>query len=72
MPSGAAGDTVLSSVERYDIVSDTWSEVGPMPNATHSHAALEVDSIIYISGGVTAAPVRAVSDQLVRYSPAGR
>jgi len=71
MPSGAAGDTVLSSVERYDIASDTWSEVGPMPSATHSHAALEVNGVVYIAGGVTATPVRSVSDQLVRYSPSG-
>ena len=71
MPSGAAGDTVLTSVERYDIVTDSWSEIGPMPSATHSHAALEVDGVIYISGGVTATHVRAVSDQLLRYTPSG-
>jgi len=71
-PSGAAGDTVLSSVERYDIVSDTWTEIGSMPTATHSHSALEVDGMIYISGGVTATQVRSVSDQLVRYNPSGQ
>ena len=70
-PSGTAGDTVLSSVERYDVATDSWSEVGPMPTATHSHAALEVDGVVYISGGVTATHVRSVSDQLLRYSPAG-
>ena len=68
-PSGAAGDTVLTSVERYDIATDSWTEVGPMPVATHSHAALEVDGMVYISGGVTATHVRTVSDQLIRYSP---
>jgi len=72
LPSGTAGDTVLSSVEQYDISSDTWSEAGPMPSATHSHAALEVDDVVYISGGVTATPVRSVSNHLVRYSPSGR
>ena len=70
-PSGAAGDTVLSSVERYDIAADSWTEIGPMPTATHSHAALEVDGVVYISGGVTATPVRSVSDQLIRYNPTG-
>lgn len=70
-PSGAAGDTVLSSVERYDIVADAWSDVGTMPTATHAHSALEVDGIVYISGGVVATHVRAVSDQLLRYDPAG-
>jgi len=70
-PSGTAGDTVLSSVEKYDIATDSWSEIGPMPAATHSHAALEVDGVVYISGGVTATQVRAVSDQLIKYNPPG-
>jgi len=70
-PSGAAGDAVLSSVERYDIAADTWMEIGPMPTATHSHSALEVDGVVYISGGVTATHVRSVSDQLIRYNPGG-
>jgi len=69
-PSGTVGDTVLSSVERYDIAIDAWTEVTRMPSATHSHSALEVDGIIYISGGVTANQVRVISDQLVRYNPA--
>jgi len=70
-PSGTAGDTVLSSVELYDIASDTWTEIGPMPAATHSHSAIEVEGVVYISGGVTATHVRSVSDQLIKYIPAG-
>jgi len=70
-PSGTAGDTVLASVERYDISADSWSEIGPMPVATHSHAALEVDGVVYISGGVTATHVRTVSDNVIRYNPSG-
>ena len=69
-PSGTAGDTVLGSVERYDIAADSWTEVANMPAATHSHSALEVDGVVYVSGGVTATQVRVVSDQLIRYNPA--
>jgi len=73
LPSGVAGDTLLAFVERYDVATDSWSELGAMPSAMHSHAALEVDATIYISGGVTGATqaVRTVSDQLLKYTPAG-
>lgn len=69
-PSQNAGDTLLSSVDRYDIVSDRWTEVCPMPRPTHSHAAVAVQDVICVAGGVQLTEFgRLVTGDTFAYSP---
>ncbi len=44
----------LDSVECYDVRSNSWVDLGPLPEAVHSHAGVAEGECIYISGGVTA------------------
>ncbi len=43
----------LSVVERYDIASDTWTTVAPLPSARSDLAAAAVGGKIYVFGGCT-------------------
>ena len=43
----------LASVERYDIDTDTWTNVAPLPNARSDLAAATVGGKIYVFGGCT-------------------
>jgi len=44
----------LASVERYDIATDTWSPVAPLPSARSDLAAATVGNQIYVFGGCNA------------------
>jgi hypothetical protein len=41
----------LSSVERYDPISDTWTVMNPLPMATYAHSGCVINNTAYISGG---------------------
>ena len=43
--------TILSSVEEYDPVTDTWTHKTSMPSDLGSASAASFDGKIYISGG---------------------
>jgi len=47
----------LSSVERYDVDTDTWSSVASLPSARSDLAAATVGGKIYVFGGCDAAGV---------------
>ncbi|XP_002936091.2 kelch-like protein 34 [Xenopus tropicalis] len=52
---GGRGDqqTLLSTVEVYDINRDTWTKCKDLPSKMHGHAGTVHSNIIYISGGKT-------------------
>ena len=68
-PQGSCGNTILDSVECYDVRGNSWSEVGPMPQPTHSHAAIFVNGLIYLSGGVPASNRSGASVDMLAYNP---
>ncbi|KAK2144541.1 hypothetical protein LSH36_748g02090 [Paralvinella palmiformis] len=59
---------ILDSVECYDVRSNSWVDLLPMPEATHSHAATVCGDYIYLSGGVSCTD-RQPSTNLFRYMP---
>jgi hypothetical protein len=46
---------VLDAVERYDVASDTWTPVAPLPSPRSDLAAATVGGKIYVFGGCDAA-----------------
>jgi N-acetylneuraminic acid mutarotase len=48
---GDADGDELSSVEKYDPPTDSWSAVAPMHHARVSHAMAVLDGHIYVAGG---------------------
>ena len=48
---GPCGVPALATVERYDIDTDTWSLVSPLPAARSDFAAVAVGGKIYVFGG---------------------
>lgn len=48
---GIAGDTILSSVERYDPATNHWTSVAPLPEPLHHTAAAAIEDSIYVIGG---------------------
>lgn len=68
IPQGSRGNTILNLVECYDVGSNSWSVLSPLPQRTHSHAAVLAKAQIYISGGVTD-PSRVVTADVLAYDP---
>ena len=64
---GYDGGGDLSSVERYDAASDTWSAVAPMRIARRLHCACEVAGELYVTGGYEPGATLATVE---KYSPA--
>lgn len=50
-PGGPCSGGPLSSVERYDIDTNTWTQVAPQPVALSDRAAAVVGGKIYVFGG---------------------
>lgn len=50
-PGGPCSGPGLASVERYDIDTNTWELVAPMPVALSDRAAVKVGGKIYVFGG---------------------
>ncbi|KAK7499301.1 hypothetical protein BaRGS_00009561 [Batillaria attramentaria] len=44
---------ILDSVETYNVQTNFWEELHPLPTPTHSLAAVTVMNMIYLSGGVS-------------------
>ncbi|MCA9140059.1 MAG: tandem-95 repeat protein [Planctomycetales bacterium] len=58
---------IQSSAYRYDIATDSWSLVGPMPIGTRDSAlAVDTDGLIYITGGMTSS---GATDAVQQYDP---
>ena len=65
MDAAAIGDTIyaiggidsegatLDKVEAYNTLTDTWTEVAPLPIAVHHPAAISYEGILYVIGGYT-------------------
>ncbi len=65
MDVAAIGDTIyaiggldperatLDKVEAYNTLTDTWTEVAPLPIAIHHPAAISYDGKLYVIGGYT-------------------
>ena len=50
-PGGPCSGGAMSSVERYDIDTNVWTPVAPMPSALSDRAAAAVGGKIYVFGG---------------------
>jgi N-acetylneuraminic acid mutarotase len=48
------GMTYFAGVERYSPLTDSWTELAPLPSPRTSHAAVTVGSTIYVLGGIFA------------------
>jgi N-acetylneuraminic acid mutarotase len=46
------GFTYFADVERYSPLTDSWTELAPLPSPRTSHAAFTVGSTIYVLGGI--------------------
>jgi hypothetical protein len=67
---GQLGDGSSSDVvEAYDIATDTWTTVAPLPEARAGAAAAVVDGTLYVVGGTDAAG--AVQPTFFAYDPGG-
>lgn len=61
-------DGVFAEVEAYDLASDTWHPLEPMPTPRHGTGAAAVDGVIYVPGGASEQAFGAV-DTHERYVP---
>jgi len=60
---------ILDSIECYDITTNTWVDLLPLPQPTHSLSACVYKNKIYLSGGVTAQE-RQPTANLICFDPA--
>eukprot|EP00658_Telonema_sp_P-2_P052826 TRINITY_DN4111_c0_g1_i1.p1 TRINITY_DN4111_c0_g1~~TRINITY_DN4111_c0_g1_i1.p1 ORF type:complete len:305 (-),score=31.11 TRINITY_DN4111_c0_g1_i1:390-1304(-) len=51
--TGGLSPRVSTTVERYDILRDTWTEVAPMLVGRHGHALVPHHNCLYAFGGAT-------------------
>ncbi len=58
-------DTILDSVERYEIGGDEWSSLPSMPQAQAMFATAVLDGAVYVAGGSTASET--LSDAVLAY-----
>lgn len=62
---------VLSSAERYDVASDTWSSIASLPSArVGATAAADILGHIYVFGGGTSNSAASVTSTAYRYDVA--
>lgn len=50
VPGGYTG-VAITDMQRYDIVSNVWGTVAPMPAANYAHGVVALDNKIYVLGG---------------------
>ncbi|KAK0066430.1 kelch-like protein 36 [Biomphalaria pfeifferi] len=62
---------ILDSVECYNVQSNTWDELPPLPAPTHSLAAVSHGPKIYLSGGVSGQD-RSIVASFISYDPLTR
>jgi len=66
-----SGNTVLASVERYDVASDSWSNVASLPQSRYAFPAVDDGAgHIYTLGGATTYNSTSVSNTVYRYTVA--
>lgn len=64
---------ILDSVERYNVLTNTWEDVPPMHAATHSLAAMKYQDKIYLTGGVVLlGPDRQAMNSFICYHTTSR
>lgn len=64
---------ILDSVERYNVLTNTWEDLPPMHTATHSLAAIKYQDKIYLTGGVVfLGPERQAMNSFISYHPTSR
>ncbi|XP_025079983.1 kelch-like protein 26 [Pomacea canaliculata] len=59
---------ILDSVESYNVQTNFWEELLPLPTPTHSLAGLSVGNKIYLSGGVSGQD-RQTTNTFVSFDP---
>jgi len=65
-----SGGPYLGTVERYDIDTDTWSTVAPLPNPRSDLAAVAHGGKIFVFGGCTGtASAPSVTNEVDMYDP---
>ena len=65
------GNAVLSSVERYNVAQDSWSNVAPLPQGRFAFAAVDDGAgHIFTFGGATVNNSTSVSSTVYRYTVA--
>jgi len=60
--------SVLSSMEVYDVESETWSNAADMPTPRHHHASAVSNGKLYIMGGYSTILFNA-TDEVYEYNP---
>lgn len=68
-PGGPCTGGEMSSVERYDIDTNTWTDVAPMPFALSDRAAATVGGKIYVFGGCTGGIFPVFTNETDVYDP---
>jgi N-acetylneuraminic acid mutarotase len=71
---GGEGNTahrsgVFPQAEAYELATDTWQQLPPMPTPRHGTGAAALDGVIYIPGGATVQAFGAV-DTVESFTPA--
>lgn len=62
---------ILDSVECYNVKTNTWTDLPPLPHALHSLAAEVLGDKIYLSGGVSSHD-RQATNTFISYNPSQR
>ncbi|MGN6484291.1 MAG: Kelch repeat-containing protein [Thermomicrobiales bacterium] len=63
---------LYDQVQRYDVATDTWSDLPPLPVARHGIAAAVADGVLYAIGGSTRAYTAENTDAVDRLVPSER
>lgn len=68
---GPCSGTFLASVERYDVLTNTWASVAPLPTPTSDAGAISSGGKIYVFGGcvVNSAGAVVVTHNVEIYDP---
>ena len=67
---GRNRDGSLSSMERYEPCTDTWTAAPMLPSALYAHSGCALNSVIYVSGGYGgSAPHNQFTSDLYAYEP---
>jgi N-acetylneuraminic acid mutarotase len=64
-----SGFIVFANVERFDIATNTWSTVAPLPTARSDIGAIEHGGKIYVFGGCTGSGAATVTNEVDIYDP---
>jgi|GEM_PF-5073678 hypothetical protein len=65
----AAGNSYITTVERYDPSTNSWATMAPLPDPRFGPACTAANGLIYAMGGVAKIPIQILSQHLLFIIP---